>query len=189
MRKVAKQTGQPCVNFTTGESTWDWFAVNCSSHTKSSAKEEPTCPSWSSSATRVRQGETLKAGRDVMRMQIAEVGLQRNEHPGNIMDRKITRPKPAVAGPRQKGPRETPTPGGHRSQSQVIQTLGGPRPPQARIGTHGTEATHFIGTRGSRAMHALAWNSRWWGELTVVGRIIEFIFQLIHERTDGKHCL
>ena len=99
------------------------------------------------------------------------------------MNRKKTGPKPAVAGPRQKGPRETPTPGGHRSQGQVIQTLAGPRPPQARIGTHGNGATHFIGTRGSRAMHALVWNSRWWGELTVVGRIIEFIFQLIHERT------
>ena len=27
MCKVAKQTGQPCVDFTTGESTWDWSSM------------------------------------------------------------------------------------------------------------------------------------------------------------------
>jgi hypothetical protein len=27
MRKIAKQTGQPCVDFTTGESTWDWSSM------------------------------------------------------------------------------------------------------------------------------------------------------------------
>ena len=114
--------------------------------------------------------------------QITEVGLLTDEHPGYLVNRKETESKPAVAGPRQTEARQTPTPCGHRSQGQGIQTLGD-GPPQARIGIHRNGATHFIGTRGSRAMHALAWNSRWWGELTVVGRIIEFFFQLIQERT------
>ena len=95
--------------------------------------------------------------------------MLKDEPPGNLMERKEREPS-------------NDTPGGNRSQGQVIQTLGD-GPPQARIGTHGDGATHFIGTRGSRAMHALAWNSRWWGELTVVGRIIELFFQLIQERT------
>ena len=100
--------------------------------------------------------------------------MLKNEHPGNLMERKERELQPAVAGASND------TPGGHRSQGQVIQTLGGP--PQARIGTHGNGATHFIGCR-CRPKHALAWNSRWWGELTVVGRIVIFFFQLIQERT------
>ena len=102
--------------------------------------------------------------------------MLKNEHPGYLMERKERELQPAVAGASND------TPGGNRSQGQAIQTIGD-GPPQARIGTHGNGATHFIGTRGSRAMHALVWNSRWWGELTVVGRIIELFFQLIQERT------
>ena len=51
--------------------------------------------------------------------------------------------QPAVA-----GARDTVPPGGHNGRGNGIQTLG-KGPPQAGIGTHGHEANHFIGTRGS----------------------------------------
>ena len=113
-----------------------------------------------------------------MRMQITEVGMLKDERPGNLMERKERELQPAVA-----GARDTVTPGGHSWRGQRIQTLGN-GPPQARIGTHGNGANHFIGTRGSRAMHAFVWNSRWWGELTVVGRIS---FPA-HTGADGNNC-
>ena len=167
MRKIAKQTGHPCVDFTTGESTWGWPSMPpCKQQMVRSELFDP-------------YKEFSKRGAHMPLMVfIGDKGKQRRTHEGRARrDVKadgrgwhVENDPPGTLMERKEREPSNDTPGGNRSQGQVIQTLGGP--PQARIGTHGNGATHFIGCR-CRPKHALAWNSRWWGELTVVRRIIE----------------